>query len=275
MTKSIFHDHIRKPRRFRRRRTGFPVVKLTLQYDGAGFSGLELQPGKRTVRGELARALKKLYKRDIRFITASRTDAGVHALGQVISFSPPLAIPLDKLPTALNSVLPDDIRVTGARVQGPGFHARYDAKAKEYEYLIYNGPVLPPHLRGLAWQVKSKLDVAAMNKAAKYLVGKHDFSSFCAAHSDDKEKVRTIHKLGIRHSSFGIWAGQKHRVIRVKVRGDGFLYKMVRNIVGTLVEVGLGKRTPENVQTILKAKNRKLAGKTAPAHGLCLLQAIY
>jgi tRNA pseudouridine38-40 synthase len=256
------------------------AIKLSLQYDGSGFAGLELQPGQRTVRSELAKALKKLYKRAIPFITASRTDAGVHALGQVISYRPPLKIPLDKLPVALNSVLPEDIRIVKAEAKGQrpkaeGFHARYDAKAKEYEYLIFNGPIMPPHLRHLAWQVKPKLDIAAMKKASKYLVGRHDFSSFCAADGDDRDFVRTIHSLGIRHLALGIWPSEKHRVISVKVRGNGFLYKMVRNIVGTLVEVGLGRRKPEEAKTILIAKDRKKAGKTAPAYGLCLLRVDY
>ncbi|MCU0640563.1 MAG: tRNA pseudouridine(38-40) synthase TruA [Candidatus Margulisbacteria bacterium] len=251
------------------------AVKLTIQYDGTGFFGLELQPGKRTVRSELAKAFKALYKQPVTYINASRTDAGVHALGQVISYEPPLAIPIGRLPEALNSFLPADIRVIGARVVGRKFHARYDAKAKEYEYLIYNGRIIPPHWRHLAWQVRGELDLTAMRRAAKYLVGRHDFSSFCAAGSDDKDKVRIIHSFVIRNSSFVIWAGQRVPVISVRVRGNGFLYKMVRNLVGTLVEVGLGQREPEDVKAILVARDRKKAGKTAPAHGLCLHRVCY
>jgi tRNA pseudouridine38-40 synthase len=182
---------------------------------------------------------------------------------------------LDKLPVALNGVLPADIRVIKAEAKPQSFHARYGAKAKEYEYLIYNGQTMPPHLRNIVWHVRPTLNLSAMRKAAKYLVGKHDFSSFCAAGSDDKDFVRIIHSLGIRNSALGIWPREKHRVISLKVRGNGFLYKMVRNLVGTLVEVGLGRRKPEEVKAILAATDRKKAGKTAPAHGLCLLQVFY
>jgi tRNA pseudouridine38-40 synthase len=155
------------------------------------------------------------------------------------------------------------------------FNARFDAKAKEYEYLIYNGGVMPPHLRKIAWQVKPKLDLAAMKKAAKYLVGKHDFSSFCAAGGDDKNFVRIIHSFGIRNSAFGIWDGEKIEIIRLKVKGNGFLYKMVRNLVGTLVDVGLGRKEPAEVKAILAAKDRRQAGRTAPAQGLCLVRVWY
>lgn len=252
-----------------------PKVKLTLQYDGTGFAGLELQPGQRTIRAELAKALKTLYKKAIPFITASRTDAGVHALGQVISYQAPFAIPLDRLPTALNGRLPPDIRIVKAEDRPKSFHARYGAKGKEYEYLVYNGPIMPPQLRCLAWHVRPKLDLSAMKKAAKYLVGQHDFSSFCAAGSDDKDFVRIIHQFAIRNSSFVIGSGIKVPLIGLSVRGNGFLYRMVRNLVGTLVEVGLGRRKPEEVEQILNAHDRRKAGKTAPAHGLCLIQVCY
>ena len=174
-------------------------IKLTLQYDGSGFAGYELQPGERTIRGEIARALQKIYRKQIKFSSSSRTDAGVHALGNVISFKAPASIPISRIPIAMNSVLPGDIRVVGAERKRAGFNARFDAKAKTYEYLIYNGEIMPPHLRKSAWQVKSKLNLEAMKKAAKYLVGKHDFSSFCASGGDDNNFVRIIHSLVISH----------------------------------------------------------------------------
>ena len=155
------------------------------------------------------------------------------------------------------------------------FNARYDAKSKEYEYLIYNGQVLPPHIRHLVWHVKPKLDLAKMKQAAKFLVGKHDFSSFCAADGDDTNFVRIIHQLGIRHSSLGIWQGFKVPVMSIRVKGNGFLYKMVRNIVGTLVEIGIGRREVSEVKKILLAKDRKLAGRCAPGQGLCLVKVNY
>ncbi len=251
------------------------AVKLSLAFDGSGFAGYELQPGKRTVRGELTKTLKALYGRPVKFYSSSRTDAGVHALGLVISYLPPFDIPTAKLPIAFNALLPDDLRVMKAETKDKKFNARFDAKAKTYEYVIFSGQPLPPAVRNVAWQVKPKLDLAAMKKAARYFVGKHDFSSFCAAGGDDKDHVRTIHSFVIRNSQFVIWDRVDYRLLRLQVAGNGFLYKMVRNLVGTLVEVGLGRTKPEEVKAILAAKDRKKAGKTAPAQGLCLVSVKY
>lgn len=239
------------------------------------FSGFEVQPGKRTVRGELEKAFKKVYKRSVKFQVASRTDAGVHALYQVISFKAPISIPLDKVPLALNSVLPDDIRVIRAKKVEESFNARFAAKSKSYEYLIFNGPIMPPHLRKIAWHVKPKLDLAVMRKAARILVGKHDFSSFCAAGSDDKDFVRTIFSVKISQRKISIWEGEKFKAVSLGFVGSGYLYKMVRNIVGTLVEVGLGKISVNRFREILKAKDRKRAGIAAPPQGLCLVKVVY
>jgi tRNA pseudouridine38-40 synthase len=255
-------------------------IKLTLTYDGTNFSGFELQPGKKTIRGEIEKALYKLFKTRIKTISASRTDSGVHACAQVVAFALKSSIPTSRIAAALNSVLPEDIRVIKAEARGrrpkaKGFNARYDAKSKTYEYLIFNGDPMPVHLRKLAWQVKPKLNIAAMKKAGRGLVGKHDFSSFCASGSDDKDFVRIIHSFVISHSSLVIWQGVKYPVIRIRVTGSGFLYKMVRNLVGTMVEVGLGRRKLTEVRHILHAKDRKKAGRTAPAHGLCLVRVNY
>lgn len=250
-------------------------IKLSLEYDGTDFCGFELQPGKRTIRGELEKALKRIYKRPVKFYAASRTDAGVHAVGQVVSFKPPIDIPLKRLPAALNSVLPGDIRIRKAEETAKTFNARFNAKAKVYEYLIFNSVVMPPQLRKLAWHVKPELDLSAMRSAAKILVGKHDFSSFCASGGDDKDFVRKILKLDIRNSKLEIWQGHVLRILRFRVTGNGFLYKMVRNLMGTLVDVGLGRLKPIEVKRILEAKNRRLAGRTAPAYGLCLISVKY
>lgn len=250
-------------------------IKLTLQYDGTPFSGLELQPGKKTVRGELEKALHKLFKTHIKTISASRTDSGVHALAQVVGFRLENKIPAFKLVAALNSCLPEGIRILIAEEVGEDFHARYNAKSKEYEYLIYNDEILPPFLINLAWQVKFKLDIEIMRKAAKILKGKHDFSSFCAAHSDDKNFVRTMYSMTLRRRKIKIWNGHDVPVLSFKVKGDGFLYKMVRNLAGTLVEVGMGKISLTDVRKILQGKDRKLAGRTAPAQGLCLVRVNY
>ncbi len=250
-------------------------IKLILQYDGTNFCGLELQPRKRSVRGEIEKALYKVFKAHIKIVSASRTDAGVHALGQVVNFRAKSSIPTSRIVAALNSCLPEDIRIIKAEAKTEDFNARYAARSKEYEYLIYNGQILPPHCRRFVWQVKPKLDLTAMRKGAKILVGKHDFSSFCAARSDDKDFVRTITKLEIRNSKLEIWTGSKVQVVSIRVIGNGFLYKMVRNMVGTLVEVGLDKRKISDVRKILNARNRRLAGRTAPAQGLCLIRINY
>jgi tRNA pseudouridine38-40 synthase len=255
-----------------------PKVALRLEYDGARFCGWELQRGQRSVRGELEKALHKIFQEKISVNAASRTDAGVHALCQVVDFKTRKPISLENIAKALNSVLPEDIQILKAVKGSKGqqrFKARYDAKSKEYEYLIYNGDQLPVHFRHLVWQVRPKLNVAAMKKAAKLLVGQHDFSSFCAAHSDDKNFVRNLQKLDIRHSKLRIWSGCQLPVVSCQFIGSGFLYKMVRNIVGTLVDVGLGKRTSLEVKRILESKDRRLAGRTAPAKGLCLMKISY
>ena len=233
-----------------------PNIKLTLQYDGTDFSGYELQTRKRTIRGEIEKSIAKIFKHKIKINGVSRTDSGVHALYQVVNFKTKTSIPLNNIVKALNSILPEDIRILDAQKVKPSFNARYAAKSKEYEYLIYNGDILPPHLRRFVWQVKPKLNLQAMRKEAKKLVGKHDFSAFCAAGGDDTDFVRIIHKLVIRRLSFVIWHGAKFKMISIRVEGNGFLYKMVRNMVGKLVEVGLGKTSK----------------RCAPPQGLCLVK---
>ena len=250
-------------------------IKLTLAYDGTNFCGFELQPGKRSIRREIEKALFKVFKTRVKIINASRTDARVHSLSQVINFSLKHSISTARISAALNSCLPKEIRVTKAQEQAQGFHARYFPKTKEYEYLIYNGKILPPFYRKLIWHVKPKLNLAAMHKATKILQGKHDFSSFCASGSDDKNFVRTMYKISIRKRRINLWDGCELSVVSCKFKGNGFLYKMVRNMVGTLVEVGLSKRNLSDVRRILHAKDRKKAGRTAPAHGLCLIKVNY
>jgi len=250
-------------------------IKLAFQYDGTNFCGFELQPGQRSIRGEIEKALYKLFGQKTKIISASRTDAGVHALQNAANFHLDHSIPTAKIADALNSVLPKEIRIIKAEAKAKNYHARYDAKSKVYEYLIYNGAEIPPHLLKLTWHVKQELNLSAMRKAAKVLLGKHDFSSFCASRSDDKNKVRILHKFVISHSKLVIWNGCKLSVVSCKLKGNGFLYKMVRNIVGTLVEVGLGKFPPMDVKRILKAKDRRKAGRCAPAQGLCLLKVNY
>ena len=248
-------------------------IILTIQYDGSEFSGYELQPGKKTVRGELQKALNKVFKAKIKTISASRTDSGVHALGQVVGFATENKIPVERIPRALNCVLPDAIRVISAKEKK--LHVRYEAKSKEYEYLIANNGGLPPFYHGVVWQVKPKLDLKAMRRAAKALKGKHNFKSFCASRSDDTDFVRTLYKVSIRQRKINTWDNGKVHLISLKFVGNGFLYKMVRNMVGTLVEVGLGKRKSSDLRKIIKAEDRRQAGRTAPPQGLCLVRVNY
>jgi len=166
-------------------------IKLTLQYDGTNFSGYELQPGKRTIRSEIQKALFKLFKAHPKITNASRTDSGVHAVCQVVNFHIKSSIPTKRIAAALNSLLPEDIRV-GEAQEKLKFHARYDVKNKEYEYLIFNGQILSPIYNKFVWQVKPRLNLSAMRKAARILQGRHDFFSFCASRSDDKNFVRNI-----------------------------------------------------------------------------------
>jgi tRNA pseudouridine38-40 synthase len=245
------------------------TIILNIQYDGSGFAGYELQPGKRTVRGELEKALHQLFNKKTPLSAVSRTDAGVHALQQVVFFSGKTKVPLQKLPLALNALLPEDLCVIKAEVG-----TRKKVKAKTYEYLIFNDPFLAPQFRHFVWQVKPKLNIAAMRKAAKCLVGKHDFRSFCASGGADHDYKKKIHSIDICDLSFVIWGSERTKLIRIIISGKGFLYKMVRNIVGTLVEVGLGRIKPKEVRKILQAQDRKRAGRTAPAQGLCLTRVM-
>jgi tRNA pseudouridine38-40 synthase len=193
----------------------------------------------------------------------------------VVCFKTQSSIPLKRIPLALNGRLPASIRVVSAALVGPKFNPRFAARSKTYEYLVYNGKILNPLCAPFVWHIRQPLNITAMQSAAKYLVGKHDFSSFRAAHSKNSNFVRILHQFVIRYSSLVIWPSCKLEVLSFKVTGNGFLYKMVRNLVGTLVEVGLGRTTPEAIKKILKAKNRKFAGRTAPAHALCLTRIHY
>ncbi len=249
-------------------------IKLTISYEGSDFSGYELQPGKQTVRAELEKAIYKLFKVK-KTISASRTDSGVHALAQVVGFKLDSSIPTDKIASALNTLLSPGIRIFKAQEEAPDWHARYDAKSKEYEYLIYNGDILPPQYEKLAWHVRPKLDLEAMKQAIKPIKGKHDFKSFCAARSDDKDFVRIMYSVSLRKRKIKIWSGDEVALLSFRIKGNGFLYKMVRNIVGTLVEVGLGRKKATDIKRIIEAQDRKAAGRTAPAHGLCLLKVNY
>lgn len=242
------------------------TIKLTLAYDGTGFAGFQVQPNACTVQGEIESALDTISGEKVKVIGAGRTDAGVHARGQVVSFQTTSSIPADRLPAALNSLLPDAIVVWRAEEVTADFHARYGAREKIYRYLIHQGRVPSPFMKNYSWRLSSELNIPAMQQAAAKLVGRHDFSAFCAAGSAAKSKIRTVWRLVV---------GAEQDLVVVEAAADGFLYKMVRSIVGTLVEVGRGALTPGEVQDILLTGDRSRVGPTAPPQGLILWQVSY
>ena len=237
-------------------------VKLTVAYDGTDFCGWQLQPGVRTVEGELNLALSGLLCEKIQVIGASRTDSGVHALCNVAVFDTATRIPPQKLPYALNQRLPQDIRIRDAGEAASDFHPRRCRSRKTYEYRILNSRFPLPTKRLYSYFTYVPLDVERMSRAAAFLVGEHDFASFCAAASVAETTVRTIYELTVEK------VGEE---ILIRVCGSGFLYNMVRIIAGTLMEAGRGRMEPEQMERILVAKNRQAAGPTAPACGLTLI----
>lgn len=252
-------------------------ILLTIRYDGTPFSGWQRQPNRPTVQGEIERALSVLCAASVHIHGTSRTDAGVHALGQRASFAGTFRIPTENLRRALNNLLPDSICVTSAEEKPLSFHARYDSRGKQYLYQIVNSREKDPFRRNFYYFVETELNLPAMRKAAEYLVGTHDFRCFQAAGGEERETtVRTIYDLEILAEERRSW--EEHRAgreIYIRVSGDGFLYHMVRNIVGTLVEIGRGKRKPEEMAEILRSKDRRTAGPTAPACGLYLAEVYY
>lgn len=255
-------------------------ILLTIEYDGTNFHGWQKQPGARTVQETLEEAISSVVGGNVRLTGVSRTDAGVHALGQRAAFSGVFGIPTGRIPGAVNRRLagraaspgPDsDVRIVGACDVPMTFHPRFDAVGKTYRYRIRNEADMPVFLRNYRFHVPAPLDIGAMREAAAVLVGTHDFKCFEAAGSYPRDTtVRTIRSLDILEdcSSGG-------RDIDLEVTGDGFLYHMVRNIAGTLVEAGLGVRTPESLEALLTEKDRRNAGPTAPAQGLYLYRVLY
>ncbi|MBT2725579.1 MULTISPECIES: tRNA pseudouridine(38-40) synthase TruA [unclassified Bacillus (in: firmicutes)] len=241
--------------------------KCIISYDGSGFSGYQVQPNKRTVQSVLEAVLSKMHKGDtVKVVGSGRTDAGVHAKGQVIHFDSPLLIPADKWEKALNSMLPEDISVLKVVTVTESFHARFDAKGKEYRYVLHLSQKRDPFQRKFAYQYPYRLNFQAMEEASKLFLGTHDFTSFCAAKTEVVDKVRTIESIDFT---------RKDELLTIRFVGNGFLYNMVRILVGTLLEVGSGERSPEDIPIILAHKDRRLSGKTAPGHGLYLWEVFY
>jgi len=241
-------------------------IKLTVQYDGSRYSGWQIQPGERTIQGELVEALSNLVGVRTYVHGASRTDAGVSALGQVALFEIESPIPTENFADAINDRLPHEIVVTSAEEAPRGFDLLGGVKSKLYRYTIYTGRYRPVLRLNQCWHISKKLDAGAMNRAAQMFVGTKDFKSFASAADRRESSVRTIFSCDVT---------AEDKWIYVNVEGDGFLYNMVRNIVGTLVEVGVGRWKPEKMNEILEAKNRTAAGRLAPPQGLCLMWIKY
>ena len=238
-------------------------VRLTVAYDGTNYHGWQIQDNGITIESELNRCLSDLFKEDIQVIGASRTDSGVHALGNIAVFDTTARMPADKVAYALNQRLPEDIRIQRSEEVAPDWHPRYVTSRKTYEYRIYRGEFPMPVKRLYALFSYRSFDVAKMQQAAAYLVGEHDFKSFCQVGAQVDSTVRTLYSVEVE---------EQGRDLVIRVCGNGFLYNMVRIIAGTLMDVGQGRKRPEEMPDILNAKSRSAAGPTAPAHGLMLMK---
>ncbi|HYQ82288.1 MAG TPA: tRNA pseudouridine(38-40) synthase TruA [Anaeromyxobacteraceae bacterium] len=244
-----------------------PVVKLVLEYDGTRYVGWQVQPNGPSVQAEVERALQALRKAPVRVTAAGRTDAGVHALGQVASFPEERPLPLAAYVKGMNALLPEDVAVRAASLEPDGFDARRDARGKRYRYTIQNVETRAPLGRRTAWQVFRPLDAGAMRAAAGPLTGRHDFAAFQAADCESHHAVRDLSRLEV--------LGERRGEIQVVAEATAFVKHMVRNLVGTLVEVGLGSQPPEWPAEVLAGRDRTRAGPTAPPHGLLLEEVFY
>lgn len=245
-------------------------IKLTMAYDGTGYAGWQIQSGRKTVQEVLQTALATITGEAIRVTASGRTDAGVHALGQVVSFRTRSRLAPEVFRRALNANLPRDVAVLEVADAPDGFDASRHAVRKRYRYVIRDGPLRDVFARHYCWQYGFRLDAAAMHRAARPLVGRHDFAGFQTSGSERLSTVRTIYDLSVCRGK-----GEDRDVVSVEVEADGFLYNMVRAIVGTLVEVGRGARSEAWVEQVLQSKDRRRAGRTAPPHGLFLVRVEY
>ena len=248
-------------------------IKLLIGYDGTDYSGWQRQHKGRTIQGEIEFFLKRMTLEDILLSGAGRTDAGVHADGMVAHFHTASKISCGDLLRGLNAMLPGAIRIFSVEEVSFSFHARFSALGKHYVYKIFTGKIHPPILRLHTLHISASLDLEAMRHCLTSILGPHDFSSF--ENSGTRDKTSTSGRGAVRTIHEATLAKESTELITLNFYGDGFLRNMVRNLVGTLLEVGRGKITPQEFTTILAGKNRALAGPTAPAHGLCLKKVMY
>ena len=252
-------------------------LRLILSYDGADLAGWQVQPGRATVQGALASAIGRLSGENVLPQGSGRTDAGVHALAQVASFTTASTIPTENWMKALNDIRPPSIRVLEVTEAAPEFHARKSARAKTYRYRIHRGAICPPFLARYVWHYPYPLEESAMVAAARVVVGEHDFTSFAAVDAERVERIAAgedVHTTNIRTIFASSWTREGEELI-YSVRGNGFLHHMVRNLVGTFLLVGKGTVSLEDLRRILDARERTAAGPTAPASGLYLVEVEY
>ena len=241
-------------------------IKLVIEYDGKDFNGWQKQPTKLNIQGEIEKAIERITGEQVDLMASGRTDAGVHAFGQVANFKTNSNIPIEKFAIALNSNLKKSIRIKSAEEVNERFHSRLNCKRKTYRYVIDNSKYGSAIYRNLETHIPTPLNVEKMKEAVKYFEGEHDFKAFKASGTSSKSSVRTIYEAKVKKE------GEK---IYISLTGNGFLYNMVRIIAGTLVEVGLGKIKPEEIPNIIDSKNRENAGKTLPPQGLYLVNVEY
>ena len=241
--------------------------KLTIEYDGSGYHGWQRQKNGRTIQGEIEKALMTMTGKKVSLTGSGRTDAGVHALGQMANFLCETKILPEDFQKGLNSLLPDDIVIKACEPVHESFHARYDASSKTYCYRILNRPIPVAIRRQYTWFIRKELDLDAMRVAVSHVVGTHDFSAFEGSGSPKPHSTRSVMTARLIEKN--------HGYIHFEIQADGFLRFMVRNIVGTLVDVGLHKITPDEFKKIRMSKDRNLAGVTAPPHGLTLIEVLY
>lgn len=241
-------------------------IKLTIEYDGKDFNGWQKQPDKLNIQGEIEKAIFLVTGEEVELFGSGRTDAGVHAIGQVANFKTNSQIPINKFAYAINSKLKKSIIIKKAEQVSENFHSRYNCKEKTYQYIINNSEQGTAIYRNQEYHVSYRLDIQAMKKAASYFEGEHDFKAFKASGTSNKSSIRKIYKAKVKK--------EKERII-IELTGNGFLYNMVRIISGTLVDVGLGKINPGDIPEIIESKDRQKAGKTLPPYGLYLMSVKY
>ncbi len=241
-------------------------IKLVIEYDGSGFNGWQKQPNKLNIQGEIEAVIENITKEKIELIASGRTDAGVHAIGQVANFKTNSNIPIEKIPIAINSQVKNSIRIKSAEEVDERFHSRYNCKRKTYRYIIDNSKYGSSIFRNMTYHMPIKLNINEMQKAVKYFEGEHDFKAFKSSGTSSKSSVRTIYEAKVI---------KKNEYIILELTGNGFLYNMVRIIAGTLVDVGLEKLKAKDIPVILEKKDRQKAGKTLPPQGLFLVKVEY